>query len=206
MATVRLTYNLKSEVLHKINELYSHRLQQAQKNINNNPVLGDKIYNNFVSQAEQNALAVLGKGWVNETERIAIRLDVQDKDGRNTGHVYTVTFSGLRPVPMHVASSYHPAVSVNTRHSCYTELLALHNEIIDIANERDELVTSIGRMMNQCGSLRQLLEIWPSALEYMPQRVITQHSAKTEKREKAEIVPPDERTQVLLLKARMLKP
>jgi hypothetical protein len=75
-----------------------------------------------------------------------------------------------------------------------------------LVKERDTLRESITELLNSCSTLRQVLEKWPTALDFMSDEVKARHAEKVEpvKREAKVIKEVDEQAKMLLMKARML--
>ena len=75
-----------------------------------------------------------------------------------------------------------------------------------MVKERDTLRDSIAQLLNSCGTLRQVLEKWPTALDFMSDEVKAKHAEKVDptKKETKVISEVDDQAKMLLMKARML--
>ena len=90
--------------------------------------------------------------------------------------------------------------------ACYQPCVDVLLEIDRMANERDTLRDSIAQLLDSCSTLRQVLEKWPTALDFMSDEVKAKHAEKvnTTKKEAKVISEVDDQAKMLLMKARML--
>ena len=79
-------------------------------------------------------------------------------------------------------------------------------EIDRMANERNTLRDSIAQLLDSCSTLRQVLEKWPTALDFMSDEVRAKHAEKVDQTKKGTkvIADVDDQAKMLLMKARML--
>ena len=90
--------------------------------------------------------------------------------------------------------------------ACYQPCVDVLLEIDRMTNECNTLRDSIAQLLDSCSTLRQVLEKWPTALDFMSDEVRAKHAKKvdqTEKRAKV-IADVDDQAKMLLMKARML--
>ena len=89
---------------------------------------------------------------------------------------------------------------------CYQPCVDVLLEHDRMVKERDTLRDSIAQLLNSCGTLRQVLEKWPTALDFMSDEVKAKHAEKVDptKKEAKVISEVDDQAKMLLMKARML--
>ena len=85
----------------------------------------------------------------------------------------------------------------------YAPLIGMIDRMVE---ERDTLRDSIGNLLDSCSTLRQVLEKWPTALDFMSDEVKAKHAEKVSptKKETKVISEVDDQAKMLLMKARML--
>ena len=90
--------------------------------------------------------------------------------------------------------------------ACYQPCVDVLLEIDRMANERNILRDSIAQLLDSCSTLRQVLEKWPTALDFMSDEVRAKHAEKVDQTKKGAkvIADVDDQAKMLLMKARML--
>ena len=211
MATVRITRDIRNEVRRKIESLFDARIKKKHEELQHLDV-GMQVLLSRVSAAQIEAAQKLNQDitWVPEISSLNVRIEYIGIDGKPKTAMFTVPFKPPVPAPqaLHGYGSYHNNQKniVRSNMACYqpcVDVLLEHDRII---KERDTLRDSISQLLNSCGTLRQVLEKWPTALDFMPDEVKAKHAEKVNpsKKEVKVISEVDEQAKMLLMKARML--
>ena len=211
MATVRITQEIRQEVRRKIEGLFDARIKKKLEELDHL----DVAMQVFMRRITPEEFAIAQKlntdiKWVPEISSLTVRIEYTGIHGTKKNVAFTVPFEPPVPAPQSFHSySYSATNEKNIVHPslpCYqpcVDVLLEHDRII---RERDTLRDSITALLRSCGTLRQVLEQWPTALDFMPDDVKAKHAEKVEPRKKeARVINEvDDQAKVLLMKARML--
>lgn len=167
MGTVNLTQSLTQHILGRIRAHYDPKIIARRKEVTDFAGFPEMIYRAVVSH-EHEALAnkLLATGLIITGQTIYVRY----KQSR-----IEVYLSSPRPLPAAYQSSYNsPPVELPPELAkTYDTMLA---DCEAITKERDALLQSIEKLMNSCSNLKQLLKVWPSALEFCPPDAVARHN------------------------------
>lgn len=192
MARVVLTRSLMQSIRHKIQAKFDEPraklladFLQANKEV---------FYNAVVPKDMQDKLAQIPIEFVQRNSSMRFVLQ---------GEALEVSFGSERPLP----ANYHSYYS-RTELPLTPEIQQLYEPVkaerARLAKERDELLEEIDKVMNQCVTLKQLLEIWPSALDLCPPGVVERHNKVVAPRNKEEVkIELSDQTKLALVKVRM---
>ncbi len=209
MATVRITQEIRDQVRRKIESLFDARIRKKYEELQHLDVamqvfMRRIIPEEFAAAQKLNADAK----WVPEISSLTVRIEYTGIDGTKKNVTFTVPFKPPVPAPQSF-HGYSPSNEKNIVHPslpCYqpcVDVLLEHDRMVE---ERDTLRNSIAQLLNSCSTLRQVLEEWPTALDFMPDEVKARHAEKvdsTKKRTKV-ISEVDDQAKMILMKARML--
>lgn len=206
MATVRITSDIKYYVRNKINELYNVRLQKV---MNSFCELDIRAHTRaFLSEKYSNLAEDLNGDpegqWVNVAAQHIFELK---NPGTSRTRNVSIPYSEPIPVPQR-CNTYAFRIPVRESDALFAPLSAKLDELEYVQKERDTLAEKIAELLEACGTLKQVLEVWPTALDFMPADAITRHNTnelkekrKRTARQKAVI---DDSTKVALLSAKLL--
>ena len=203
MATVRITEAIRYHVKQKIEAMYGEMHRKERQKLDALPI----------------ATQLLDIKLPARERELARQLDQMSPDRRWFGTFYgfncTVRldddyyhFTAKLPVPQIAPYGTPNYWSTEVPHTlpCFPQIEEICERLGQITNERDRLIeTLVKGVLTECRTLRQVLEHWPSALDFMPDAVKIKHAEKTDtaKRKKPDITV-DESTKAALIKARML--
>ena len=209
MATVRITDQIRREVRRKIESLYDTRIKKKLEELQHL----DVAMQVFMQQVSFEEFATAQKlntdvKWVPEISSLTVRIQYTGIDGSNTWAAFSVLFKPPVPAPQ----SFHGYSITSERNivhpslPCYqpcVDVLLEHNRMV---KECDTLRDSIDNLLSSCGTLRQVLEKWPTALDFMSDEVKAKHAEKGDPvKKKAKVIDEvDDQAKMLLMKARML--
>jgi hypothetical protein len=129
-----------------------------------------------------------------------------DENSSMQAATFLTALNPPRPMPTRVVRRFYE-FELTESMPLYEEAKKILIEIYNMSNERDELIDRLVRgVLGHCATLSQVLKLWPTALDFMPDGVKQRHAEKTEKRKAtvtADLVVNDD-VKVLLAKARML--
>ena len=209
MATVRLTDQIRSAVRMRIEALFSDRIAKKHEELKHLDV-GMQVLLSRIPAAQLEAAQKLNQDteWIPEIYSLDVRIEYNGIDGKLKTAAFTVPFQPPVPAPQ----SFHSYHYLNQKNlvqpslPCYQPCVDILLEHDRIVQERDTLRDSIAALLEACSTLRQVLEKWPTALEFMPDEVKARHAQKVDpsKKETKVISEVDDQAKMLLMKARML--
>ena len=209
MATVRITQEIRQEVRRKIESLFDARIKKKYEELQHLDV-AMQVFMRRITPEEFAAAQKLNADvkWVPEISSLTVRIEYTGIDGASKHVRFTVPFKPPVPAPQ----SFHNHISKNEGNivhpslPCYQPCVDVLLEHDRMVKERDTLRDSIAQLLNSCGTLRQVLEKWPTALDFMSDGVKAKHAEKVDptKKETKVISEVDDQAKMLLMKARML--
>ena len=209
MATVRITQEIRQEVRRKIESLFDARIKKKYEELQHL----DVAMQVFMQRIPPEELAVAQKlntdvKWVPEISILYVRIAYTGIDGFNKTVTFNVPFKPPVPAPasFHGYSSSNEKNIVHPSLPCYQPCVDVLLEHDRMMKERDTLRDSIDQLLKSCGTLRQVLEKWPTALDFMSDEVKAKHAEKVDlSKKKAKVISEvDDQAKMLLMKARML--
>lgn len=209
MATVRITQEIRQEVRCKIASLFDVRIKKKYEELQHL----DVAMQVFMRRITPEEFAIAQKlntdvKWVPEISSLTVRIEYTGIDGAKKNVVFTVPFKLPVPAPQffHGYSYSNENTIVHPSLPCYQPCVDVLLEHDRMVKERNTLRDSIAQLLNSCGTLRQVLEKWPTALDFMPDEVKARHAEKVDptKKETKVISEVDDQAKMLLMKARML--
>lgn len=210
MATVRITHDILNHVEKKFEELYRECIERKQKELQNLDI-GNVCYLHYIPakyrELAQQLNADPDGGWLDEVANITIKMTYlkNDADRTETTVTFTVPFKPPVPLPQRMRG-YCTNFKLLESMAPYEHAKNIWLDIDAMVEERDKLIDQIvDGVLAKCSTLRQVLELWPTAMDFMPDKVKQKHAAKTEKRQSVvEELSIDNDVKVSLMKARML--
>lgn len=211
MATVRITNEIRQEVRRKIESLFNARIKKKYEELQHLDV-AMQVFMRRVTPEEFAAAQKLNADvkWVPEISSLTVRIEYTGIDGAKENVTFTVPFKPPVPAPQ----SFHDYryISNNEKNivhpslPCYQPCVDVLLEHDRMVKERDTLRDSIDTLLNSCSTLRQVLEKWPTALDFMSDEVKARHAEKVDPTKKGTkvISEVDDQAKMLLMKARML--
>ena len=207
MATVRITEQIRQEVRRKIESLFDARIKKKYEELQHL----DVAMQVFMRRITPEEFAIAQKlntdvKWVPEISSLTVHIEYTGIDGTKKHTVFAAPFTSPVPAP---ASFRAYSIEENLVHPslpCYQPCVDVLLEHDRMVKERDTLRDSIAQLLNSCGTLRQVLEKWPTALDFMSDEVKAKHAEKVDptKKEVKVISEVDDQAKMLLMKARML--
>lgn len=210
MATVRITNDIRSHVRNKFEALYHERIERKQKELQNLDI-GNVCYLHYVPAKYRELAQQLnadGDGqWLDTVRSITIEMTYLKNDANHTEATVAFTVPLRPPVPLPIRlRGYGAKFKLLETMAPYEHAKKIYLDLDTMNEERDKLVAQIvDGVLTKCSTLRQVLELWPTAMDFMPDEVKQKHAAKTEKRQSiVEELSIDNDVKVSLMKARML--
>lgn len=210
MATVRITYDIRYHVERKFRELYHERIEHKQKELQNLDI-GNVCYQHYIPAKYRELAQQLnadGDGpWIDTVNSITVEMTYLKNDANctKTTVVFTVPLNPPAPLPQRLRG-YGVKFKLLESMAPYEHAKKIYLDLDAMVEERDELIRQlVNGVLTRCTTLRQVLELWPTALDFMPNGVKQQHAAKAEKRQSVvKELSIDDDVKVSLMKARML--
>ena len=208
MATVRITQEIRLDVRRKIESLFDARIKKKLEELNHLDV-AMQVLMRRITPEEFAAAQKLNADvkWVPEISDLIVYITYTGIDGKEKKHWFRVPFKPPVPAPtsFHGYSSNNENI-VHPSLPCYQPCVDVLLEHDRMVVERDTLHDSIAALLNSCSTLRQVLEKWPTALDFMSDEVKAKHAEKVAptKKETKVISEVDDQAKMLLMKARML--
>lgn len=210
MATVRITNDIRYHVKNKFEALYRERIKRKQKELQNLDI-GNVCYLHYIPAKYRELAQQLnadGDGrWIDTVSSITIEMTYLANDANCTEKTvaFSVPFKPPVPLPTRLRG-YGARFKLLESMAPYEHAKKICLDLDTMNEERDKLIDQIvNGVLTKCSTLRQVLELWPTAMDFMPDDVKQKHSAKTEKRQSVvEELSIDNDVKVSLMKARML--
>ena len=207
MATVRITQEIRQEVRHKIESLFDVRIEKKYEELQHLDV-AMQVFMRRITPEEFAAAQKLNADvkWVPEIGSLPVRIEYTGIDGTKKNDSFIVPFEPPVPAPQSFHGYSYQKNIVHPSLPCYQPCVDVLLEHDRMVKERDTLRDSIAQLLNSCGTLRQVLEKWPTALDFMSDEVKAKHAEKVDptKKETKVISEVDDQAKMLLMKARML--
>ena len=211
MATVRITQEIRQEVRRKIESLFNARINKKFGELQHLDV-AMQVFMRRITPEEFAAAQKLNADvkWVPEISTLTVHIEYTGIDGVEKNVMFTVPFKPPVPAPQsfhgYNYSSNNEKNIVHPSLPCYQPCVDVLLEHDRMVKERDTLRDSIAQLLDSCSTLRQVLEKWPTALDFMSDEVKTKHAEKVDstKKEAKVISEVDDQAKMLLMKARML--
>ncbi len=210
MATVRITQEIRQDVRCKIESLFNARINKKFGELQHL----DVAMQVFMRRITPEEFAIAQKlntdvKWVPEISSLTVHIEYTGIDGVKKNVMFTVPFKPPVPAPQSFHGYRYGGNEENIVHPslpCYQPCVDVLLEHDRMAKERDTLRDSIAHLLDSCGTLRQVLEKWPTALDFMSDEVKAKHAEKVDstKKEAKVISEVDDQAKMLLMKARML--
>jgi len=209
MATVRITHEIRNFVRDAFRELKKKRVAEKRQELQ---ALGlaELCYEHTVPAKYRQLARELnadprGK-WLEETDRLAVCIRYQHPQSAEiTTSSVTVEFKS--PVCMPAFSLRHVrAFEIQQSMPVYETVKNIFLEIEALEAEDRALEANVIKgVLTDCRTLAQVLNVWPSALDFMPEHVRRTHASPTVRRAaKKPALALDDTTKISLMKARML--
>lgn len=208
MATVRITQEIRQEVRRKIESLFDARIKKKYEELQHLDV-AMQVFMRRITPEEFAAAQKLNTDveWVPEISDLYVHIIYTGIDGKEKKHLFRVPFElpVPAPQPFHGYNDNQKNI-VDPSLPCYQPCVDVLLEHDRMVVERNTLRDSIAALLDSCGTLRQVLEKWPTALDFMSDEVKARHAEKVDptKKETKVISEVDDQAKMLLMKARML--
>ena len=209
MATVRITNEIRYAVRRKIESLFDARIKKKLEELNHLDV-AMQVFMKRITPEEFTVAQKLNTDvkWVPEISDLFVHITYTGIDGKEKKHSFRVPFKPPVPAPpsFHGYTPNHDKNIVHPTLACYQPCVDVLLELDRTIKERDTLRDSIVDLLGSCSTLRQVLEKWPTALDFMSDEVKAKHAEKVDptKKETKVISEVDDQAKMLLMKARML--
>jgi len=211
MATVRITNEIRYHVKDKLETLYREHIEHKKEELQNLDI-GNVCYMHYIPakyrELAQQLNADEDGAWIYTADEITIEMTYLTNDDNRTKRTVTFPVSFNPPVPLPIRlRGYGTKFELLESMAPYEHAKKIFLDIEALYEERNKLISQlVNGVLTKCSTLRQVLELWPTALDFMPDDVKQRHAAKTEKRQSVakEELSIDDDVKVLLIKARML--
>ena len=210
MATVRITHDIRNYVKGRFEALYRERIGRKQNELQNLDI-GNVCYQYYIPAKYRELAQQLNTDpdglWIDTVSSIAVKMAyIKDDENRTATTVsFTVPLDPPMPLPLRMRG-YGIRFELLESMAPYEHAKKIYLDLDMMNEERDKLVEHIvNGVLTKCSTLRQVLELWPTAMDFMPDEVKQKHAAKTEKRQSVvKELSIDNDVKVSLMKARML--
>ena len=210
MATVRITHDIRYHVRDKLDALYRERIDRKNKELLSLDI-GNVCYLHYVPakyrELAQQLNADSDGPWLDMVSGINVEMTYLKDDADSTEKTVSFYVPLKPPVPLpQRLRAWNVRFKLLESMAPYEHAKKIHLELDAMVEERDKLIEQIvDGVLTKCSTLRQVLELWPTAMDFMPDNVKQRHAAKTEKRlSVVEELSIDNDVKVSLMKARML--
>lgn len=206
MATVRMTDTLRAEVRSKFVALREHQMQKSMNKLQNLEI-AEECYDFRIPKSQQELAIKMSSYasfcWISKQDYLPISMDYTSKLGFDVRVQFTISNTKNFLLPLDLLRK---ALHLDPSLPSYPKAVAVFYEIdatkLEYGSMIEELVDGA---MRECANLKQLLNVWPSALEYMPDYVQHRHNEqeKRAKRRTGKDVKISDDIKISLIKTRM---
>lgn len=209
MATVRLNDTIRTHIKGKLSELFEARILAATAKWGQIDVQAIVYKYCTMDQVELDRLLSVPPKWITECASVQLQITAVPD-----GKTYNFRLPLNKPVkaPLDAGGpAYYPQCTVKVPFGSPEANLCfrIKDESEAVEKERDALLNGpIVKAVDECSTLKQLLEVWPTALDFVDVPTRAKHAEKhvsAEKKAKAQrevlAIPTD--VQVQLITARM---
>jgi hypothetical protein len=209
MATVRITNEIRSYVKNRFEALYRDRIERKMKELQNLDI-GNVCYRHYIPAKYRELAQQLNADedgpWLDTVSNVNVQMSYHHKNDPNLTEKFVffkVPLNPPAPLPQRLRNVRFKLLESMAP---YEHAKKIFLEADAMVEERDKLIHQIvDGVLTKCSTLRQVLELWPTALDFMPEEVKQKHATKTKRRQSvAEKVSIDDDVKVSLMKARML--
>lgn len=204
MATVRMTRDLRQDILNNIQKMFNGRHEKMMTEVKAKmQEMEHEILTYLFPPDVVNELCnPKYKGYVKYANSVNFRVQANNK-----WFVFELKFiGGMLPIKFDSSSYYlsEHNYTIESTAPLYPRIKTILDPLHQIEQDRTTLVNQIEELLAKVPSLKKLIEVWPSALDFVSPRYVEQHNRPVvyEKRAKVEVAM-DIETKANLLKARM---
>lgn len=169
MATVRITDKLISHVKQSLTNLFAGKLDNLQSQIAAT-LKGDEIYAALVSPELRTQLAALPQDFLHKAHELRVNVNKQ---------IIVLKMSMRRPIK--AAWVVYEGLPIDATFPQVQTVIDLQAEHARVTAERDTLITRVVQILNECATLAQVCEVWPTVLEHIPKEAYERHITRKEK-------------------------
>lgn len=210
MATVHITNNIRSHVKNKLETLYRERIERKNEELQNLNIANvcclhyiPAKYRELAQQLNDDEHGL----WLENVSYVTIEMSYLKDDANRTKTTvrFLAPLNPPMPLPLRM-HDYGAKFKLLESMAPYEHAKKIYLDLDAMNEERDKLIGQIvDGVLTKCSTLRQVLEVWPTAMDFMPDEIKQRHAAKTEKRQSiVEELSIDNDVKVSLMKARML--
>ena len=199
MAIVRLTKECNNAILNNIELKFAPPLQAIRNEIESG--MKAEIYNEYMPQKYVDLAMQLPKGCIVTNNNFYFQYKTADGyDFR-----YTLSFP-TKMLCNDTGTHLYAPVELQMTEPLAGKFKALVDKYVALDRQKTTLIGHINKLLTQCATLQQLVQVWPSALEYVSSKSLEQYNkqvgAKKPKFDPANCVLSPE-AKVLLVKTRL---
>lgn len=215
MATVRITQTIREHVRQKIHNMFQDRIDAACATLRALPIADaayeDTYPSEVLSLIDQLKKAQSGEDWFGEYSDVYVKIPMGPDHptqpvtiSTEDSHTARIKFGTPRPIP--AGRSWVKDFHLKRTNPLYPAARAAVTEIRRLEGEKRKLITTlVDGVLTDCTTLRQVLELWPTALEFMSDQVKKRHAEPTSRRgSSAKAAEVSVEVKAALMTARML--
>ena len=179
MATVRITDNIRRYVRERFNALYNKRIERKKMELENLGI-GNACYMHYVPAKYRELAQQLNADedgpWLDLVSEVNIQMNYHTNDGTEKVVFFKAPLNPPAPLPRRLRG-YGTKFKLLESMAPYEHAKKILLEIDAMTEERDKLIDQIvNGVLAKCSTLRQVLELWPTALDFMPDEVKHRHA------------------------------
>lgn len=195
MAAVKMTPNIKFSINSQIEQKYNELIEKQHAQIENQQYV-ELFYRMIVDEETEKLANQLPRTMVTHGDTILFKYK---------NRTYEVPLGRKRPISDEYSNPYmaHSELPCALPFRLQTLFDGVHAEHSRLQKEKEVLLAEISRIMDSCRTLKQLLEVWPSALEFCDSDIQARHRRPETKRFKKEDVELADDAKLALVKVRM---
>lgn len=208
MATVRINQSHRDYARNRISESFQKRINALLEKQHQLDLLS--AYIDAVGRKQYSEIEALSSNtrdkYVKQSSSITFAFTFSKNREKQFNHTFTHAFSSPVYITTDMDSFYHPrAVMIPEDHPVAIEVRKLVEEVELLVTQRDALIDQlINHVMVERTTLQGVLEVWPSALDFLPKDVRQRHAAPNPKREPRKEIELSDDAKISLITVRLL--
>ena len=195
------------EIVKRINSQYEALISRKREELSRIPGVAEQVYKSIVTDEEYEVAAKLNEfnAWVPKISSLSVLIQYMSFNNERKSRVFTVYFKK----PLYASRSFfnmhnYKKARVLESLPCYQDCVNVCIEIDKLEDEEKRVQDEIQAAFEACSTVRQLIEIWPSVIDYLPQDELNKLRPTTRKvKSKIDFQFSDE-VKVALIKLRLV--
>lgn len=191
MATVRMSKDLKDEILHKARELFQKDIRDLE---DFNRIKGvETLWDSLLTREHEELIKTIPESWAYKVKTLSATFNLLPKYNQKiTLVIHRDTFKLLPADKVKIDrwnnNEARAEFLVPQTHPLQHEVIARFEALQKVRNRAKEFRNTVNEILENCNSLRQFLAAWPAGRELVPSEAMDRLHMKATRKARAERV------------------